>query len=442
LLSSLPLDEQGIKVKKLIVVGSGAGGATVAKELQGKFQVTVLEAGHSFHPFKTDLKFIEKVKKTGMLFNEKQIQWFFPPMKIDKTGEKMVLVRGIGHGGTTTLSAGNAVRQDRDLRAIGINLDAEFEELSHEIPVYKEHQKKWHPLTREAYTICRDMNLQPLPTPKMIRSDRCVGCGKCVLGCSHKAKWDSREFLYQAVEKGTELVSGSRVQKVVIEKGKAIGVVSAEGWRTRFHPADLIVVAAGGLGTPVILQQSGIECRSNLFVDPVLCVAARRDKAWQNREMPMPFIVQRENYIISPYFDFLSFFFNRNWKYPAGDIFSLMIKLADSNTGTISAKHLKKSLTEKDRQSLHEGVSLCMEILRRMGVKEADIFQGTVNAGHPGGMLPLTEKESSTLHHGCLPANFYVADASLFPDSLGNPPILTIAAMAKRISKLCSQNAS
>jgi choline dehydrogenase-like flavoprotein len=30
----------------------------------------------------------------------------------------------------------------------------------------------------------------------------------------------------------------------------------------------------------------------------------------------------------------------------------------------------------------------------------------------------------------------YVADASLFPRSLGNPPILTIIAMAKRIGRL------
>jgi choline dehydrogenase-like flavoprotein len=29
-----------------------------------------------------------------------------------------------------------------------------------------------------------------------------------------------------------------------------------------------------------------------------------------------------------------------------------------------------------------------------------------------------------------------VADASLFPESLGNPPILTIVAMAKRIGRL------
>jgi choline dehydrogenase-like flavoprotein len=32
-----------------------------------------------------------------------------------------------------------------------------------------------------------------------------------------------------------------------------------------------------------------------------------------------------------------------------------------------------------------------------------------------------------------------VADASLFPESLGNPPILTIVAMAKRIGRLLAK---
>ena len=58
-------------------------------------------------------------------------------------------------------------------------------------------------------------------------------------------------------------------------------------------------------------------------------------------------------------------------------------------------------------------------------------------AGHPGGMLPLTEKEASSFHSDQLPENLYVADASLLPKSLGNPPILTIIAVAKRISKIC-----
>jgi len=37
-------------MKKAIVVGSGAGGATAAKELQGAFDVTLLEAGKGSIP--------------------------------------------------------------------------------------------------------------------------------------------------------------------------------------------------------------------------------------------------------------------------------------------------------------------------------------------------------------------------------------------------------
>jgi choline dehydrogenase-like flavoprotein len=428
-------------MKRAIVIGSGAGGATAAKELQGKYQVTILEAGKSFQPFSRNLKFIEKIKKTGIFFNEKQIQWVFPTMNIGITEDKMVLVNGICQGGTTTLSAGNAVRQDQDLKAIGINLDREFNELSDEIPISSDHSRKWRPVTQKVYSICQEMGLQPQTTPKMIRLDRCFGCGRCVLGCSHGAKWDSREFLKRAIEKGAELVSGCRVHKIMIDRESATGVVADEGWRTRFYPADLVILAAGGLGTPVILQQSGIPCQANLFVDPVLCVATRLDKSWQNREISMPFIVQKEHFILAPYFDFLSFFFNRRWKYPAEDIFSLMIKLADTNSGTVSRKGVRKVLTEDDKTRLKKGVSYCKEIFHRLGIKDRDIFLGTINAGHPGGTLPLTENESRTFHHQYLPANLYVSDASLFPNSLGNPPILTIAAMAKRISKICCEAA-
>lgn len=64
---------------------------------------------------------------------------------------------------------------------------------------------------------------------------------------------------------------------------------------------------------------------------------------------------------------------------------------------------------------------------------------GTLNAGHPGGMLPLTNREADTFHYAELPENLYVADATLFPRSLGNPPILIIMAMAKRVSKIYTQ---
>jgi choline dehydrogenase-like flavoprotein len=80
---------------------------------------------------------------------------------------------------------------------------------------------------------------------------------------------------------------------------------------------------------------------------------------------------------------------------------------------------------------------LCTEILGRFGIREDAVFSGTLNAGHPGGMLPLTRESAVSFHDARLPDNVYVADASLFPRSLGNPPILTIVAMAKRVSRIC-----
>ena len=221
-----------------------------------------------------------------------------------------------------------------------------------------------------------------------------------------------------------------------MQDGRATGVEARQGFARRFYPADLVVLAAGGLGTPVILDASGIECEPTLFVDPVLCVAANVPGSRLDREIPMPFVSQREGFILSPYFDYLSYFFNRAWRRPAGDIAAIMIKLADSNRGSITTRGLDKRLTGEDKARLRKGVEICTEILVRYGANAERVFLGTLNAGHPGGMLPLTAAERETLHPARLPANLYVADATLIPKSLGNPPILTIIALAKRVSKV------
>jgi ferredoxin len=200
------------------------------------------------------------------------------------------------------------------------------------------------------------MNLDPQPMPKMGEYDRCRSCGRCILGCPHGVKWDSRRFLQVALDNGAQLVTGCRVESVVIEGGQVTGVQAQKGWTRRFYPADLVVLAAGGFATPVILQNSGIDCEPNLFVDPVLCVAAEWPDSLQCREIPMPFVMQREHFILSPYFDYVSYLFNRAWSYRAKDLLGIMIKLADSNSGALSGGQITKSLTGLDRQRLDEGV--------------------------------------------------------------------------------------
>ena len=421
-------------MKKAIVIGSGAGGATAARMLSKHFDVTVLEAGREFKPFAFPLKQLAKLRKTGVYFDERMIQLLLPSMRIDRDKD-MVMVYGRGVGGTTTLATGNAVRADEGLKKIGINLDAEFEELNRELPITTDHQRYWNSITKQTFKVMQEMGLDPKPMPKLLRPNGCRMCGHCSIGCPTRAKWDVRELL-----DGINVVTNCRVSRIEIGDGKAKRVHATKGLQHLTFDADVVIVAAGGYGTPDILRASGIECEPRLFVDPVLCVAAPMENARQDHQLLMPFVSMREKYIISPYMDWLSFFFNRKWYKPMDGMVSLMIKLADVEQGDVHHNKMQKKLTAMDRLRLQQGVDDCREVLLRMGAKKEDIFLGTLNAGHPGGMLPLTEAEAETLHSPLLPDNLYVCDASLLPQSLGLPPILTIMALAKRITKIIAES--
>ncbi len=426
-------------MKRVIVVGSGAGGAAIANTLKENFEVTVLEEGKAFKPFSYNLAMLEKLRKTRMFVDEREIQLLFAAMRIRRTEDHMIMVNGSGLGGTTTLSAGNALRMDAGLKKLGINLDKEFEELYQEIPITTDHQNIWRDTTKRLYEICEEMGLDPQPLPKFGDYKKCKNCGRCVLGCPYGVKWDSRNFLIAATPSKIRLETGCKVLKVIMEQNVVTGVEARKGRKIVFYPADVVVIAAGGFATPVILNNSGIDCEDRLSVDPVLCVFARKKGSLQNKELSMPFVVKREHYIISPYFDWLSFFFHRKLNFPASEVLSLMIKLADTSRGSVDEKNIHKTLSSIDKERLGEAVELCKDILERDGIERKSIFLGTINAGHPGGMLPLTSKEAQNLHPSRLPRNLYVADATLLPESIGNPPILTIMALAKKIGKIISE---
>ncbi len=431
-------------MKRAIVVGTGAGGAAVARALAGAMDVTVLEAGAEFRRFGGDLGRIERLRSSGLMFDARLISLLFPSMRVTRAGDGMALVRGVSTGGTTTLATANALRCDQELLRRGIDLSEEFRSLESELPISTAHRGRWRPATRSLFAACEQMGLKPEVTPKLVDYSRCTRCGRCVLGCPSGAKWDSRRMLGQAVERGARLITGAKVERVVVHEGpagagRAAGVVAGIGGRRRLFEADLVVLAAGGLGTGAILARSGVRTEERLFVDPVLCVAARADRTFAGEDLPIPFYVEGDGYMISPYFDYLSFFFNRSWRRPRHDIVSLMIKLADSESGSVGPRGVTKVLTERDRARLAEATAQCTDILSAFGVEREDIFLGTLNAGHPGGTLPLSGLERRPLHADHLPENLYVADASLLPSSLGRPPMLTIMALARRIGALCAE---
>ncbi len=422
-------------MKKAIIIGSGAGGSMMAQELQGDFAVTILERGKDFQAFPYPINFFEPFRKAGLLFDPRLLSQIYPSFQTTKPKDGPIIVSGNTVGGTLPFATGNAVRADEGLRKIGIDLQAEYESLAQEIPLNLVPLKHWRSATKDLYVKCEELGLAVEKIPKFGNFESCRNCGLCILGCKDQNKWDNLQIIRNVVEQGAELHPNTKALSLVIEDNQVQGVVVKQGWRKRFLPADLVVLAAGGLETPKILANSGLECQASLFVDPVLCVMGIWKNAWQNLEVPMAFAHWQEGYFIAPYFDYLSYFFDPKWRqYPPQDIFSLMIKLADAPEGSIEGKRVCKPLTITDKEKLRKGVELCKEILTALGINKKRIFLGTLNAGHPGGSLPFTAQEAETLQHASLPHNLYIADATVIPGPFGKPPILTVMAIAKKVA--------
>lgn len=221
--------------------------------------------------------------------SDRIISLILPNMRIAKTPDQVV-VFGKGIGGTTPLATGNAVRADKSLKDIGINLDEEFSELHQQLPITTEHQRYWSKTTNRTFQTMQELGFDPQPMPKFLRPSECRLCGHCSIGCPHGAKWDTRELL-----DGIRVITSCRAERLETTDSKVKRVIAKQGScltlgieRERVFEADIVILAAGGLGTPQILSQSGIECQPHLFVDPVLCVAAPMANARQNRQLLMP----------------------------------------------------------------------------------------------------------------------------------------------------------
>lgn len=296
--------------KTAIVIGTGAGGAVAAYELQGEYEVTILEAGSNFKSFSGSMQKLASLRAMGLFRDLSQIRAFVPNMVIDKS-EEVCIVRGIGLGGTTTLATGNAVRFDQDLKNIGINLDSEFEKLNTLIPITTDHKKKWNSSMNRMFDTFDEMGLNPRVMPKALKTDDCINCSHCAVGCPVNAKWDVRELIDKAVKKGAKIVTDCKVTHFEIVGNKVKSVCAKMKNKSVTFAADLIFLCAGGLGTPVILEKSGIKCKTSLFVDPLICVAGISPMFHQDRQMLMPFYSRHDGYILSPYIDYFSFFFEK-----------------------------------------------------------------------------------------------------------------------------------
>ena len=83
---------EGVDVRRrAVVVGSGAGGATVARELQGAFDVTVVEAGREFQRATLERESIERLRRSRLLVDPGLVRFVYPPIRIRRTPDMLLV---------------------------------------------------------------------------------------------------------------------------------------------------------------------------------------------------------------------------------------------------------------------------------------------------------------------------------------------------------------
>ena len=423
---------------RAIVVGTGAGGATAARELAAKgFEVIILEAGKEFKPFRRLLSVAGPLRRMGLLGNEKNITRLFPPMDTIRSSDDLVLVRGMATGGSTVLSCGNMVRADHGLKEIGLDLTPEFERIEKDIGVKEFPRERWQPVTEKMFEAAEKLGLEPKATPKAVDSIKCVSCGLCELGCTAGARWDSRRFLNDAVADGAKLYTSSPVKKVIIENNEVKGVIAG----SKSIKADVVVLAAGGVGTAQILKASGLPAKDNLWVDIVLTLGGVLKGANQIKEPPMVWYTKHEDYILSPYLDILSHWFHKPWRNVSiEDRVGVMVKLADIEEGAVFADgKVQKTIKKEDHLRLEGAIGEAKKIMESAGVS-GPYINGVHNGGHLGGTVPLTKNDVDSMKPSWLPEGLWAADLSLAPRSQGLPTILLASAMALKVAGKISEN--
>lgn len=119
----------------------------------------------------------------------------------------------------------------------------------------------------------------------------CVGCGYCMLGCAYERHRSvDMNYVPRALDAGCRLYTRCRVDQILIEGGELVGVAGSlldedsRQPRARFEArAPVVVLAAGAIHTPVLLLASGVANRSRqvgrgLALHPLAASFAKFDR--------------------------------------------------------------------------------------------------------------------------------------------------------------------
>ncbi len=467
----------------VVIVGSGAGGAVAAAELaEAGLDVLVLEAGGHYNRENYPSDHLEAIatlyRDAGLTIAEGR-----PPIPVPVA--KVV-------GGTTVINSGTCFRAPQPIledwrTRFGIEwaqeLDADFAEAEQMLHVKQLDPNRMGRNGQLAMEGAAAIGASAAPISR--NAGDCVQCSSCPFGCEIDAKRGMHvSYLPRAVAAGARVRAGVDVRRVITEGGRAVGVEAVAGGQPYTVRARRAVIVAGGaLGTPELLQRSGLggpQVGRNLHIHPACWVGARYEEEVRGWEGVMQsfYVDQWEHEKILLEATFTPLAFGGAWLLGAGaehqrrmldfaHVGSIGVHLCDESAGRVglgAEGSLRASyrLTAADARRLAFGIARAAEVhfaagatevypnIARVGVLrpgdlasfEATAFKPSelrLEAFHPMGTARIAADPSQGACdirgavHGT--EDLYVADGSLFPTSVGVNPMMTIIAFAKQVAR-------
>jgi cholesterol oxidase len=275
----------------VVVVGSGYGGSIAACRLsRAGRKVAVLERGRELHPgeypstIDAARRHMQVSAGDNQIGDARDLFWVH-------TGGNINVLSGCGLGGTSLINANVALRADprvfedacwpRALQNDQVGIEAAYaraEQMLSPAP----YPSSFPPLAKmEALRQAADgqtwyptpinVTFRAGPNAAGVHQEACTGCGDCVTGCNYGAKNTLlMNYLPDAVAHGAHIFTEVDVRW--LERGNAASDSTEPKWIVRVQPlgggrdlleappltitADIVVVAAGTLGSFRVLQES------------------------------------------------------------------------------------------------------------------------------------------------------------------------------------------
>ncbi len=479
----------------ICIIGSGAGGAVMAKELsEAGYSVVVLEAGGYY----TSKDFNQREADMAVLYEDRAVR---------ATKDLGIsILQGTCVGGTTVINNALCFRTpDKTLKRwahdFGVKgmspeeMRPSFEKVESEIRV--------QPLSEE------DLNYNNRALKRGVDEMKykggffhrnvvdCVRCGFCMLGCAYDRKQSMNlTYIPKAVEYGAKVYPNCRAGKIVTENGAAVGVegrIKSEGepGPAVIVEARVVVLSAGSINTPALLLKNGLcngsgQVGKNLSLHPAPPIIAHFDSEIHSyRGIPQTYYCDefKEGFIIEGIFSHpgtaSSIFPSLGKEYmdlargfaQRGAAIALV---HDDSSGRVTLSGngnpvIDYRLSDKDKKLVVEGIKKTAEIFLKAGARyiftshvEPTIIESpndikvidergmdpgeiVIFSAHPQGSCRMGgDPSASVVNSNCQShevKNLFVCDASVFPTSVGVNPQITVMAVATHAAAHIKRNA-